>query len=557
MNELSEAPTPVTAAVGEQIFYVSQINETLQCESATAEIKVKITSLPEPDFEAPDKNICYGDSPVISLAKLHDTYVYDIYSDIQLTEKLASVTGNVSDNVSLSTIPEASTSYYVLVTDSLSCAAQDLVEVKIDVTKLEISPAELPVYAHEVPYSVQLESNAEEPIFSYTGSFVTGIDMTSDGLISGTVPESAGREESTFTVTVTDKNGCQTNREYLLRTCEPAPDLLSDTVIYCQAMQAYPLQASSPNGNILQWYDAELNRLDETPVPVTTVTGKQVFYVSQINEALQCEGEKAQITVLVNPAPTAVNIKASANDVCFGDSPSILLEDIDEKYSYFVYSDNTFYTKLDSLTGVTFGTVEPKDILENNTVYYILVTDSLGCTSIDWMDVPVEVIKLYIQPEKLPQYYKNVDYEQILLTNAQSPVFTIIEGNLPDGLSLNSSGTVSGQVPNSEHSLRNVFTVKVQDLNGCIATWEYTLTGDIFVPKVFTPNGDGINDIFMPENKVVIFDRLGIEIYKGENGWDGTYKGKPVDSDIYFYKLEYIDGDGITKILTGYVGVHY
>ncbi|MDR1583249.1 MAG: T9SS type B sorting domain-containing protein, partial [Prevotellaceae bacterium] len=81
--------------------------------------------------------------------------------------------------------------------------------------------------------------------------------------------------------------------------------------------------------------------------------------------------------------------------------------------------------------------------------------------------------------------------------------------------------------------------------------------GEVIAPKAFTPNGDGINDIFMRGYKVVIFDRLGIEMFKGEDGWDGTYKGKPVEPDIYFYKLEYLDANDAVKIKTGYVGVHY
>jgi gliding motility-associated-like protein len=78
----------------------------------------------------------------------------------------------------------------------------------------------------------------------------------------------------------------------------------------------------------------------------------------------------------------------------------------------------------------------------------------------------------------------------------------------------------------------------------------YTLYGDVFASKIFTPNGVGINDIFMPGHELIIFDRLGIELYRGDNGWDGTSKSKLVVPDIYFYKLNYKDNNGITKILT-------
>jgi gliding motility-associated-like protein len=559
MNKLTEAPVPNTTVVGEQIFYVAQVNESLQCEGTKAEIKVVITPLPQPDFEAFSDGICDGDSPAISLTNLQNNYTYDIYADIQKTEKLASVTDRESDDVSLSVVPEASTSYYIFVTDNLSCVSNDFVEVEIDVTKLEISPEQLPVYAHEIPYSVQLESNAEEGVFTHVGNLVTGISMNSGGLISGTVPESAGREESTFTVTVTDIKGCQTVKEYLLRTCEPTPDVPLTAVAYCQGVETSPIQASSPNGNIIQWYDSNMNTLDAAPVPSTAISGEQIFYVSQINETLQCEGPKAQVTVLVNAAP-AIDFNVSADSVCVNSSPVIKLENIRENYIYSIYPDNTFSEILASLTGVnseTVGTVVLDNTIEDDTVYWLTVTDDIGCTSIDWAEIPVKVIKLYIEPEKLMQYQKNTEYEQKLFTNAQSPVFTVVNGTLPEGLTLTSSGTLSGNVPSNEHSTRNVFTVEVLDSHGCRVLQEYTLYGNVFVPKIFTPNGDGVNDIFMQDYKVVIFDRLGIEMFRGDDGWDGTYKGKPVAADIYFYKLEYVDGNGIVNILTGYVGVQY
>jgi gliding motility-associated-like protein len=555
MEELTEAPTPSTAVVGEQIFYVAQRNETLQCVGAKAAIKVTVTPLPELEFEAPDTIVCHGKSPVIGLANLHDAYIYDIYSDAQMTEKLASVTGMTSGEVELPTVLEAPTSYYILVTDNLNCSSEELAEVKAEVVKLELLPDRLPVYTHELPYSVQLESNAEEPVFSYIGALVTGITLTPDGLISGTVPKSAGREESTFTVTVTDRNKCEATAEYLLRTCEPMPEL-SGVTEYCESEHATPLEVIYGEGNTVQWYDSELRKLSETPTPNTGVTGEQIFYVSQINETLECESEKTQVSVTVNPAP-AIDFRAFADTVCLGDSPSIRLENLHENYIYSIYPDNTVNDERGSLTGVDAGTVDLEDILESDTSYYIRVTDNIGCLSTDWMKTPVEVIRLYIEPAKLPQYNKNVDYEQRLITNAQSPVFTIYAGDMPEGLMMNAEGTISGKVPTSEHSTSNTFTVKVRDSHGCITTREYVLNGDVFIPKLFTPNGDGINDVFMQNYKVVIFDRLGIEMFRGDNGWDGTYDGKPVSEDIYFYKLEYTDTDGVAKMVTGYVGVHY
>ena len=109
-------------------------------------------------------------------------------------------------------------------------------------------------------------------------------------------------------------------------------------------------------------------------------------------------------------------------------------------------------------------------------------------------------------------------------------------------------------------------------------TYRLTVTGkggcqfsdDVFVkllkfpaiPNTFTPNGDGINDQWRidylnsyPDNRVQIFTRAGNLIFesRGYNTpWDGTFKGKPMPFDTYYYIIE--PGNGRDPI-TGYVTI--
>lgn len=62
-----------------------------------------------------------------------------------------------------------------------------------------------------------------------------------------------------------------------------------------------------------------------------------------------------------------------------------------------------------------------------------------------------------------------------------------------------------------------------------------------FFPNVFTPNGDGINDLLLEGIEILIYDRNGILLYSGSTGWNGKYKGKDMDTDTYFYTASYID----------------
>ena len=70
----------------------------------------------------------------------------------------------------------------------------------------------------------------------------------------------------------------------------------------------------------------------------------------------------------------------------------------------------------------------------------------------------------------------------------------------------------------------------------------------LFVPSGFTPNSDGINEIFQPKvNDVVdyeftIYDRTGELIFhtnSPEMGWDGTIQGKPAPEGVYLWKIHY------------------
>jgi gliding motility-associated-like protein len=65
-----------------------------------------------------------------------------------------------------------------------------------------------------------------------------------------------------------------------------------------------------------------------------------------------------------------------------------------------------------------------------------------------------------------------------------------------------------------------------------------TITRGDDLPTAFTPNGDTINDNWPWDNSgynVKIFNRLGVLIFSGDNGWDGKYKGRYVEPGIYYY----------------------
>jgi gliding motility-associated-like protein len=84
------------------------------------------------------------------------------------------------------------------------------------------------------------------------------------------------------------------------------------------------------------------------------------------------------------------------------------------------------------------------------------------------------------------------------------------------------------------------------------------LTLNVFVANVFSPNGDGFNDVLHLKGKGIsqflftIYDRWGEKVFETTDisiGWDGNFKGKPMDPGVFVYyvtgKLE--NGDAINK----------
>jgi len=70
---------------------------------------------------------------------------------------------------------------------------------------------------------------------------------------------------------------------------------------------------------------------------------------------------------------------------------------------------------------------------------------------------------------------------------------------------------------------------------------------DIFLADIFSPNGDGQNDILfmrgkgIKEFRLLVYDRWGEKMFETTDltlGWDGNYKGKPASQGVYVYYLD-------------------
>jgi len=109
-----------------------------------------------------------------------------------------------------------------------------------------------------------------------------------------------------------------------------------------------------------------------------------------------------------------------------------------------------------------------------------------------------------------------------------------------------------------------LYTVTVTDASNCFETETFTIDAstvpcnELFIPTIFTPDGNGENDILYARGKrileldMMIFDRIGNKVFETKDkniGWDGNYKEKPLNSAVFVYyvKAKFEDGEVIEK----------
>ena len=149
------------------------------------------------------------------------------------------------------------------------------------------------------------------------------------------------------------------------------------------------------------------------------------------------------------------------------------------------------------------------------------------------------------------------------LTNFSTNTTTYTWSYSETGLIDNTADAIHSYTAAGNYSV----TLVSSNSNGCSDTARYSFfindSSGVTLPNIFTPNGDGVNDIFKPiargmsSVKVDIYNRYGILVYNWEtvNGfWDGhTVSGEPCINGTYFYVIEATGFDGKTYKLKSYL----
>jgi gliding motility-associated-like protein len=213
----------------------------------------------------------------------------------------------------------------------------------------------------------------------------------------------------------------------------------------------------------------------------------------------------------------------------------------DDPYTYYISSDPGN------------GNATGEFAVNTPAQYTITVVDEQLCEAQTAVDVTfVPNISVDAGPDVSIFSAETVQLNATVNTTAASVLWTPASG-------LSATNVLN---PVASPEVTTTYTIEVTNAQGCIATDEITIT---VVPlcmnlrNAFSPNGDGINDMFEVYNsfgclnKVVlhVYNRYGSKVFESKdyrNNWDGTYKGKPVPDGTYYAVVDYYLTTG--KVIT-------
>jgi gliding motility-associated-like protein len=177
-------------------------------------------------------------------------------------------------------------------------------------------------------------------------------------------------------------------------------------------------------------------------------------------------------------------------------------------------------------------------VADTTSSVWVEVTDIKGCKTRDTVNI-----------ETFPKTLSLGN--DTILTRGES--FTVDAG--PNYLKYNwSTGEISQTITKNREGK---YTVNVVDEHNCPQQDDIIIKYKTFIPNFITPNNDGFNDRWeipllanFPEAVIRIFDRFGkliVELKGSDPSWDGTYNGKLLPKDSYWYFIDLKDGSEIIK----------
>lgn len=353
----------------------------------------------------------------------------------------------------------------------------------------------------------------------------------------------SGLSAGTYTLVMTDTNGCNRNGEAYTFVVDEAEeiDLAADvTSTQCNDDSTGAIDLTVTNAitplQTIEWSNtATTEDLANIPAGIYNVS---------VTDANGC----AKTIDVVVDEPDMISVSESVQDLnCFNDASGIISLDVsggtpgtNNGYSY-VWSNND---STQNVSGLDAGS------------YDVTVIDANNCTT-TFTGISVE------EPDSLG-LLASADESLLVGYSTELEVLSTVGGTgfvdyawTPAESLTDPTSDVTTATP----SATTEYTVTATDENGCTAT-DLVLVNvsDIpfIAPEGFTPNGDGTNDVFqlftspsVSVGELTIFNRWGQIVSEDVTGWNGRYRSQDQPMDTYIFQAVIIYPDGDKKAFQG------
>jgi gliding motility-associated-like protein len=517
---------------GNYTVYLKASDATCASGNSIDSIKITVNAPPvistnNPAITNTDCNAPTGSIKGITVTGGKAAYTYDWYA-VPATKVSTSVT--TADLIAM--LPG---NYFLVVTDANGC--------KDTTANFEIksyTPPDSPNVLNVVAYCEEevigpITADGKGGIYTWFG------DVTlKDTLFIGAVYTPVNTVTDTLYLTET-AHGCTSQAVVVIINIKPLPTATAADVAYCAGEVMKPITANG-NSSTYTWYgDVGLTTILHTGgtyTPVNTVTDT-IYLTGSTNG---CSSHTDTIIITINPLPTAdaglakhITCKLSA----------VTLDGSGSGAPPLVYN-------WAPSSGVVSGGNTLNPSVKTEGTYTLTVKNTTtGCAAIDQVDVikdPVPVAAF------TADVYSGEDPLTVNFTNKSTGATTyqwIFDG----------TNKSTDKNPGFLYKIPNTYTVLLisSDSSKCpdTATVEIRVYErfTVDIPNVFTPNGDGTNDVFtinstgIDELSCEIYDRWGLKIYnwdKKNDGWDGrSLSGSKATEGTYFFILKIKpQGDG-------------
>jgi gliding motility-associated-like protein len=302
---------------------------------------------------------------------------------------------------------------------------------------------------------------------------------------------------------------------------------INTTESICSAATPPVLPATSTNGITGTWSPAVVSN---------TATGTYTFTPTSDRCA-----PPVKVTVTVNPIITPAFSFSNTQSVCINATPPVLAAV--------------------STNGIT-GTWSPATVDNQNSGAYTFTPDAGQCANNATLTYQVNPIPSVVSIKTDTVYDGTVLPLYDFPANIPVTGINWINTDPTIGLAVSGSGTVpSFRATNMTDDPVTAIVTATPYVNGCMGIRQYykitvlPLNKDLFVPNVFSPNGDRKNDLLLVYGTYIstldmrIFNQWGqqmVTITDKNQGWDGKFRGSPQPVGVYVYVLKAVLTDGRT-----------